>query len=492
MQPPVPRILFPLTIVIALVGFLSGFQMRGTVDVGETEGRVTVRTTPEGATVVVNGRLAGGSPVTLSGLKPGTYLLRFEKQGFTTLNKTIEVIAGSQDLEAQLVPEPAGSVRVSVKPDGAEVLLDGEFRGLTPLGPLTVPAGLHELLVRKTNFAPYVMQVNVEPGQELRYENFALRDLMLEGLRRYTEVEPQRVSRYVELSRYLFKIGQMEEAAEQFGRAMQVASKDLAFAAEISPADQDVERRLRGEDMARLQEELNRMRGSNAPGADVFRKRFEVRQQQLAQEHIEHWMWVRMAAEAMIRDKRFEQAEDIFKRHIAAAPKSPSLHEAYWALLSVRMNLHNISLVKETCANIKTLFGTNPDILSHAGQAMGAESGLFQNAEHTEVLDQAAGLLNAALAVAPEPEPKARVLTALAQNAQLAGAHDRAIELYRQAATVTPDAGVKEVRTLEIGKALTAANHIPEAKAHYAEMVRTAKDPNVKQQAQNFLNALPK
>lgn len=57
-----------------------------------------------------------------------------------------------------------GSVRVLSSPPGAEVYLDGEYRGTTPATIHAVTAGSHQLELRAEGFAQWISPVSVNPG----------------------------------------------------------------------------------------------------------------------------------------------------------------------------------------------------------------------------------------------------------------------------------------------------------------------------------------
>jgi phosphatidate phosphatase APP1 len=53
--------------------------------------RLTVRTTPPGATILINGQAVGKTTPVDFGLNPGNYVMEIQLAGYQTLNKTITV-----------------------------------------------------------------------------------------------------------------------------------------------------------------------------------------------------------------------------------------------------------------------------------------------------------------------------------------------------------------------------------------------------------------
>jgi serine/threonine protein kinase len=72
------------------------------------------------------------------------------------------------------VPAGPGQLQFYVKP-WADVYVDGNKVGTTPLRPLELPAGRHEVQLRHPDFAPLTRTVTVEPGRTAKIEvNFSV------------------------------------------------------------------------------------------------------------------------------------------------------------------------------------------------------------------------------------------------------------------------------------------------------------------------------
>jgi formylglycine-generating enzyme required for sulfatase activity len=96
-------------------------------------------------------------------LRPGSYRLVAEKEGYRTLEQDLEI--GSETLSTFrfMLEKLPGSLSVSVRPEvGAEILVDGQSVGSTPLGPIELPAGEHELRVRAEDYRELSAKVLIE------------------------------------------------------------------------------------------------------------------------------------------------------------------------------------------------------------------------------------------------------------------------------------------------------------------------------------------
>lgn len=128
-------------------------------------GTLRVTSVPEGARIYVNDRYEGKAPASLSGLKPGDYLLRAEMDGHGTMSRTVTLENGASASEEFRLSNVMGVLEVVTLPAGATVSVDGRVVGVTKASkdpaaevsePLVVPnlhEGEHRLVVTKKGFA---------------------------------------------------------------------------------------------------------------------------------------------------------------------------------------------------------------------------------------------------------------------------------------------------------------------------------------------------
>ena len=65
------------------------------------------------------------------------------------------------EVKAQILASPLGTMRVEASPGPARVFLDGKDRGATPLDLQNIPPGVHTLTVRRPGFAPFYRPAEV-------------------------------------------------------------------------------------------------------------------------------------------------------------------------------------------------------------------------------------------------------------------------------------------------------------------------------------------
>lgn len=103
-------------------------------------------------------------------LRPGTYRVVADKEGFRPLERDIEV----SDSEAQqfqfALEKLPGLLLITTRPEsGAMVTVDGQARGASPLPPIELTPGEHTVVVRRDRYRVFTTKVNIE-GEATRVE----------------------------------------------------------------------------------------------------------------------------------------------------------------------------------------------------------------------------------------------------------------------------------------------------------------------------------
>jgi formylglycine-generating enzyme required for sulfatase activity len=96
-------------------------------------------------------------------VRPGAHRVRAELEGYYPLDEAIEVGGEpSQTFGFQLVKLPGLLDVISAPVEGAEVLIDGEGVGVTPLAAAEVRPGVHALEVRAERHLPHRGEIEIE------------------------------------------------------------------------------------------------------------------------------------------------------------------------------------------------------------------------------------------------------------------------------------------------------------------------------------------
>jgi hypothetical protein len=122
---------------------------------------------------MVDGRYQGQTPLGVRLPKGQNHIIRVERAGFESITREVRPGEWSLQFVLRRAPYP---ISIVTDPAGAEVFLDGQGVGTTPLWALPVPAdGLHELRIRKKGYqewyamlekdVPFPSVVHLNPGR---------------------------------------------------------------------------------------------------------------------------------------------------------------------------------------------------------------------------------------------------------------------------------------------------------------------------------------
>lgn len=132
-------------------------------------GRIHVLATPALSDVALDNKPAG--KVSESGILiiydvlPGEHRIEVTKEGYTSYTSSVYV--GPNDivkLPVTLEPVKYGVISITSTPAGADVYLDDQFRGVTPIELQEVSLGIHEVRLELTGYQPYSRSVQVSGG----------------------------------------------------------------------------------------------------------------------------------------------------------------------------------------------------------------------------------------------------------------------------------------------------------------------------------------
>jgi hypothetical protein len=162
-------------------------------NVATYEGRLLVRSTPAGATVFVDGREFGVTPVAVRALAPGAHRVRLVRDGYAPAERRI-VVTRSRPAQSIVVPlaEPrtaslrgtaaptapsstpatmgryTGGLVVESKPSGAKVYVDDRLVGTTPLSLPQISAGSHAVRLERDGYRRWSGSVRILAAERNR------------------------------------------------------------------------------------------------------------------------------------------------------------------------------------------------------------------------------------------------------------------------------------------------------------------------------------
>ena len=126
---------------------------------------------PIGATVWLDGALAGTSPRVVGGVRAGRHTVRVAAPGFADAELGIVVPADGHSPPLRFVLQPiAARMHVASVPPGVAVSVDGEHEGMTPIETLLLEPGRHEIRMDREGLRPWVREVDARIGESLSVE----------------------------------------------------------------------------------------------------------------------------------------------------------------------------------------------------------------------------------------------------------------------------------------------------------------------------------
>ena len=122
---------------------------------------VTVDSLPLGATILLDGEAVARTPATLEILQ-GEHQLMLQLQTYADWQQSLQIKASENlDLGKVMLQPAAGELALSSVPSSANVTLDGEFQGQTPLTLELSPDRAHRLAVFKPGYKRYNRSVQL-------------------------------------------------------------------------------------------------------------------------------------------------------------------------------------------------------------------------------------------------------------------------------------------------------------------------------------------
>ena len=139
-------------------------------------GQLTIRSTPGGALVTVDGRFRGETPVVIRDLQLGGHTVQIARPGHVPWSDRITLTAASprRTVTATLQPgldavgQTSGSLFVDSRPRGARVTIDGRLVGTTPFRMPGLTAGRHDVRLDLDGYRSVSMPVTVSATREAR------------------------------------------------------------------------------------------------------------------------------------------------------------------------------------------------------------------------------------------------------------------------------------------------------------------------------------
>jgi PEGA domain-containing protein len=160
------RMIAAAVLLIALTsgGTLAARKYLMPTDSTVEMGTLAVQTNPSGASVVIDGKQRGATPLSLA-LAPGRHVLELVTDG-DVRSIPVTITPGgqvSQFIEFPHTPSALGELQIRTEPSGAQVSVDGRPLGKSPLTAEGLTPGQHTVVL-ENELGAVTQRVNIEAG----------------------------------------------------------------------------------------------------------------------------------------------------------------------------------------------------------------------------------------------------------------------------------------------------------------------------------------
>lgn len=124
---------------------------------------------PQGAKVIVNNKEIGRTPMQVDTVSEGQYRVVYELAGFQSMDRQVEVRSGQQTEVKGVLKVKPGSLAVTSVPSGADIYVNDQRMGVTPLVVDNVVPGTVSIRVEKPQYSTLRDVVAVKPGAQASF-----------------------------------------------------------------------------------------------------------------------------------------------------------------------------------------------------------------------------------------------------------------------------------------------------------------------------------
>jgi PKD repeat protein len=151
---------------------LSKSLPESTIPPPASSGSIAITSSPTGAMVFVDGTHRGTTPLILPEIPTGNHHVILSFKGYDDWNHTISVGSGQMaaiNAVLEATKEITGSLAVITDPSGAEIYIDGNFKGVSPVTIQGLSAGVHTVLLTMQDYADNSTSISVTAGQTQKF-----------------------------------------------------------------------------------------------------------------------------------------------------------------------------------------------------------------------------------------------------------------------------------------------------------------------------------
>ena len=161
--------------LLLLPALLASLALHAAKNDGPTT-RLDITSQPSGATVFVDHREHGTTPLTLTDLAPGSHLLQISKPGYRDMFETVNLEIGVPRSANIRMETETGILLVITDPPNCDIAVKGVSLGASPLLVTTLESGTHRLTITSPGYQTKEIDVSLEGRTPLKQEVALLSD----------------------------------------------------------------------------------------------------------------------------------------------------------------------------------------------------------------------------------------------------------------------------------------------------------------------------
>jgi len=143
------------------------------VSLQSTASTLMISSEPPGATLTVDGVGKGTTPCTIEDIVAGDHVVEASLDGYEPVRQTIRTQAGRSETVSMTLKAVPSELQILTSPSGAEVYIDNQLRGQSPLTVRDLKGGRYRVRVQLEGYDILARDVSIERGQKL-IEKFGL------------------------------------------------------------------------------------------------------------------------------------------------------------------------------------------------------------------------------------------------------------------------------------------------------------------------------
>jgi len=135
-------------------------------------GSIALTSNPSGAAVYIDGSLRGTSPALFPEIFPGYHQVTLSKTGYDDWSTVVSIGSGqTAAINAVMMKSTGitGSLAVITDPPGAEIFIDGDFEGVSPVTIQGLLPGTHSVLVTLEEYTANSTSLSITAGEIQKY-----------------------------------------------------------------------------------------------------------------------------------------------------------------------------------------------------------------------------------------------------------------------------------------------------------------------------------